>query len=108
MLASSEAGGFYSGSQKKVAQGKFFFLTVRATNTSQASSTLYSHIISLKDNQGRIYPVDTMSSIAYQMDHPDQSESISIAILPGMSKTFILVFDVNPDSENFNIIFYQP
>ena len=108
MLASSEAGGFYSGSQEKVAQGKFVFLTVRATNTSQVSSTLYSHTIRLRDNKGRIYPVDTMSSVQYQMAHPDQSESISIAILPGMSKTFILVFDVNPDSESFNIILSQP
>ena len=108
MLASSEAGGFYYGSQKKVAQGKFFFLTVRATNTSQVSSTLYSQTISLKDNKGRIYPVDIMSSIYYQSTHPDQSEPISIAILPGMSKNFILIFDVNPDSESFNIILSQP
>ena len=40
--------------------------------------------------------------------HPDQSELMSIAILPGMSKTFILIFDVNPDSENFNILVSQP
>jgi hypothetical protein len=108
MLASSEAGEFYHGSEKKVAQGKFLFLTVRATNTSQASSVLYSHTIHLKDNKGRIYPVDIMSSAQYQSTHPDQSEPISIAILPGMSKTFILVFDVNLDSENFNILVSQP
>ncbi len=103
-LESYEVKGFYAGSQQYLAQGKFIMIIVQATNRGNVSSQMNYFDIRLQDSQGRLYPVDGLASGNYQYYYQEQGKPLSTTILPEMSQRFILIFDVNPDAQSFQMV----
>ena len=75
------------------ADGQFVIIKLEMTNTGDESLDLSSRPFTLVDSQDREFEVDTMA-----MGYTENS-IVFEQLNPGLSKTGVIVFDVNPDGE---------
>jgi hypothetical protein len=86
------------------AQGEFVVLTVSATNLQKQTSTLNSWDFVLKTADGIAYKTSTEGSTALITD--DNSAKplyLTEEVQPGLTKTFRVVFDVNPSVNGYTL-----
>jgi hypothetical protein len=85
---------------RKQAQGIFVVLTIAAANLHNQTSTLNSWDFQMVGPGGTTYRASTDGSTAVLGDEPAVLW-LTEEVQPGLTKSFRLVFDVNPATKNY-------
>lgn len=88
---------------EKSAQGIFVVVTMNAKNLHRETSTLNTWDFQLSSPQGLTYKSSNDGITALMGDEGPEVLWVAAQVQPGLSKTFRLVFDVDPSQPNYTL-----